>query len=129
MDADTEPSCECVEETGTSPQFHRGCAHINLPVPNLGMNVRFRVCVCGNCIADDLSDDDGPEYGGPDYGGPYLKEICGNCSMEYLQNWSKFAKVVGRRLATCLTVDNYLDSPGETVALRAIEECIESPDN
>ena len=86
-------------------------------MPNLEMDVRFVVCICGNCT---LADDDG---------GPYLKEICGHCSTEYLQNFSKFAKVVGRRLTTFVTVDNYLDLPGETVALRAIAECIESPDN
>lgn len=129
MDADAEPSCECAEKPGNNPYFHHECAYINLPVPKLGTNVRFQVCVCGNCLADELSDDDVPDYGGPDYGGPYLQEICGNCSMAYLQNWSKFAKVIGRRLATRITIDNYLDSPEETIAYSHIEECTESPEN
>ena len=70
MDADAKPSCECAEKPGNTPYFHHECAYINLPVPKLETTVRFQVCVCGNCLADELSDDDVPDYGGPDYGGP-----------------------------------------------------------
>jgi len=83
-------------------------------VPELRGDVRFTVCVCGDCVSDEPSDD----------GGPSLKEICVNCSMECLQNLSKNARLFGERLEVRVTVDNYLHSRDETVALRAMEEWV-----
>jgi len=107
LPADPTTSCDCVDNNpANSPHVDPRCAYINFPVKKLERNVRFHMCACGN-----------------DCGGPlYLKEICANCSKAYLQNWSKIARLLGSRLVTRLTVDNYLDAKNETIALRAIED-------
>ena len=107
---DIQLSCACVNHPGHITQ----CAYLNLRVPELRGDVRFTVCVCGDCVSDEPSDD----------GGPMIKELCVKCSMEYLQNLSKHARLFGKRLEVGVTVDNYLNSRDKTVALRAMEEWV-----
>ena len=112
LPADAKTLCACVNHPGNITHVNPRCAYLNLRVPELGADDRVKACVCGDCVLDEPSYDDGP----------YLKEICVNCSMDYLQILSKIARLVARRLATRVTVDNYFHSRDETVALRAIEE-------
>ena len=109
---DIQLSCACVNHSGHITQ----CAYLNLRVPALSGDVRFTVCVCGDCVSDEPSYD----------GGPFLKEICINCSMEYLENLSKNARLSGERLEARVTVDNYLQLRDENVALGAMEEWVKT---
>ena len=113
LPADATTSCDCVDNNpANSPLVDPRCAYFNLLLHKLG-SVRFLACVCGNCISEGPADD----------GGPDLKEICVHCSMAYLQDLSEITRLDGRRLVTRVTVDNYLDSKNEIIALRAIAEC------
>ena len=72
-------------------------------------------CVCGCCI------DDEPDDSGPADGGPWIKELCTDCSVEYLQYMLRYDI---ERLQTRITCDNYLNSTEEAVANRALEESV-----